>query len=95
MVMKQMKASKSRDQVESISFQNVAVDYDLCDSDLEVLEVFYVSSVVAISLTPLKHPESAAAHCVHIGPSIRQQLQSEDLQHAAIVCKPAANTVQP
>lgn len=52
---------------------------DLCTTHLEVLQVLYVSGVVAISLASFKHSESAASHCVHIGPSIRQQLQSVDL----------------
>lgn len=70
------------------------MDFDLYVSNLEVLQVFNVGRVVTISVASLEHPESAASHRVHIGPSIRQQLQSEDLQNAAIVCKPEAQGIQ-
>lgn len=36
-----------------VSSASVAVVFDLCDPDLEVLQVLYISGVVAISLTSL------------------------------------------
>lgn len=53
-----------------------------------VLQVFNVRRVIAVPLASLQHLESAATYCVHVGASIRQELQGVDLQHAAVVCKP-------
>ena len=63
-----------------------------CISDLDVLQVLYVGCLVAISLPPLQHPEAAHAQRVHEGATIREQLQGVDLQDAAVVREPAADT---
>lgn len=75
-------------------FMDLCFNVALYVPDLEVLQVFDVGRVVTISVASLEHPESVAAHGVHVGPSIRQQLQSQNLQYAAIVCKPATQEVK-
>lgn len=78
-----------------LSLTSLCSNVDLYASNLEVIQVFNVGRVVAVSVASLEHPESAAPHRVHVGPSIGQQLQSEDLQNAAVVCKPEAQEVEP
>lgn len=53
-----------------------------------VLQVLNVSCVIAIPLTSPEHTESASSHCFHIRPAIREHILVQNLQHAAIICKP-------
>ena len=56
---------------------------------LAVFQVLHVGGVVSVSLTATQHMEAAAPNCVHEGAAVPQHVQLQDIQHAAVVCKPA------
>lgn len=91
-----LRETKSDSQLSLIfSWISVCFNIELNVSNLEILQVFNIGRVVTISVASLEHPESAATHRVDVRPSIRQELQREDLQNAAIVCKPEAKEAKP
>ena len=59
---------------------------------LVVLHVFYISSVVSISLSSLQDPEATSSHRVHIRAAVRQPRSAMNLQHTAVVCKSGEHT---